>query len=351
MAEADYSALDEALDVLSGYGPDLANGLTSHAPMVVEALCAMGRPDSVFPWLERYRKGMLSRPSARERISTRDWRSALGRAERFADWSELFGEELKRAPWSRVLDEWLRRLAPGISASATHGVIRVGHAVRSLGESASTNRLRELADALASWASTYQELPTAPGGRPASVSDAIRKVPLVPADGRRFHGTITSSLEALGEFPDFATVIDFIDVSGPPDRLASELTEAFARVYLANAHDVLTAIVFIHGVTSIAAVAAMLPHLEDVVTASTALRFAWQASAALYAAFGTLPPAVDIEPRNESVDTLLDRAIAHGDEHAIKFTEACLRQHAFDRSPAYLAAVHGALGALPRVNG
>jgi len=42
-------------------------------------------------------------------------------------------------------------------------------------------------------------------------------------------------------------------------------------------------------------------------------------------------------------------AVAHGDEHAIKFTETCLRHHALNPSPAYLAAARNALDMLPPV--
>jgi hypothetical protein len=45
---------------------------------------------------------------------------------------------------------------------------------------------------------------------------------------------------------------------------------------------------------------------------------------------------------------LVDMAVAHGDEHAIKFTEACLRPHTMNPSPAYLAAARNALDMLPR---
>ena len=38
--------------------------------------------------------------------------------------------------------------------------------------------------------------------------------------------------------------------------------------------------------------------------------------------------AEDIEPREADEDDLVDRAIAHGDEHVIKFTEACLQRYA-----------------------
>jgi hypothetical protein len=342
--------MDEALELLSAYGPDLANGLTSHAPMAAEALCALGRPDAVMPWLDHYRHGMLPRPAPVERITRDNWRSALARDDRFADWSTFFKEELARAPWPTVLNEWVGQLAPGICASAAHGVIRVGHAVRSLDAGATPLRVQELADGLGYWAAWYQQLPTdlAAGPQPVPPRMAIERVPLVPAEQRHFAGTIVSSLEALGQFPAFAPVIGMLDLSGDPQALLAELSDVFARVYLANVHDVLTAIVFVHGVTDLAALDAMLPHL-DAGTARTAVRYAWQASCGLYAAFGSRPtPLGVIEPVPEERDALIDMAVTHGDEHAIKFTEACLRFDARTPSPAFRAAARNAMAVLPR---
>jgi hypothetical protein len=34
---------------------------------------------------------------------------------------------------------------------------------------------------------------------------------------------------------------------------------------------------------------------------------------------------------------VIDRAVFSGDEHAIKFTEACLREHALTPNPVFLA--------------
>src|SRR5207247_164333 len=190
-----YAPLDEALDRLSGYGPALANGNFNHAPMVAEALCALGRPEAVMPWLERYRPRMLPRASAGEPIRSGEWHGALGQRERFAAWSEFFAEELCEASWRAVLDPWAERLAPGIAAAATHGAIRVGHAVRSLEAGETPQRLAELADALANWAASYLELPMAGGhvDRAPTPREAIGRVPLVPAEQRR-PGSITAAL-------------------------------------------------------------------------------------------------------------------------------------------------------------
>ena len=343
--------LDDALELLAADGPGLRNGNTTHAPMVAEALCALGRPEAVIPWLERYRAGALRRPPRLEPIDRVHWRSALAQEKRFSDWSAFFADELAEAPWREVLDRWVARLAPGFCAAATHGVIRVGHAARALGERESPRRVTELADALASWASTYQELPTARGVaiHPAAApSVAIARVAVVPREQRRFTGTIVSSLEGLSAFPDFAPVIGMLDAERDPSALVAELADVFARVFLANAHDTLTALVFAHGVTSIAALANLLPHVSEP-TARASLPFAWQSACGLYATFGSRPASTaELDPEAvEDPQSVIDRAIANGDEHAIKLAEACLSSAARADSPAFGAAAGRALELLP----
>jgi hypothetical protein len=344
-ATPDYAAIDAALDFLAPYGPDLANGMTSHAPMVAEAMIALDRAHAVLPWLEKARPELTPRPAAVAAIEPSAWRSALGREERFSDWSAFFAAELAEARWQRVLARWAERLAPGICAAATHGVLRAGHAARSLAHGESPARIRELADGLALWASAYQTLP-APTQRSVGTlgaREAIDVVPVVPLGERRFTGTIVGSLAALGEQPAFAAAIDLLDVRPRAAAVVTGLTETFARVFLANARDCLSTIVFVHGVTSAAALRSLLPHLDDA-AARAAIAFAWQAGAGLYAAFATAPAcAGPIEPPLATREELIDRAIASGDDHAIKLTEACLREHAIAGSPVYLAAAQRGL--------
>lgn len=341
--------LDRALEYLGDCGPELRNGMTTHAPMVAEALCALGRPDAVMPWLERYAAQALPRPPRRERIERAGFRAALAREDRFSDWSAFFADELANAKWPELLDTWVARLAPGICAAATHGVIRVGHAARALGELETPLRIRELADALASWASTYQELPSAgtPAARSFRPREAIARVAPQPRAQRVFEGTIVSSLHGLDRFPDFAHVIGLLDVSREPAEVVAELSEVFAQVLLDNAHDALTAIVLSHGVTSVAALANLLPHVSAA-TARAALPYAWQASCGLYATFGSAgAQAPATEPAGGSAAELAERAIAHGDEHAIKLAEACLAAHARRPSPVLLEAPRRVLALLP----
>ena len=345
-----YTPLDEALETLTPFGIELRNGNSNHAPMVAEALCALGRPEAVMPWIARYRERMLPRPGVDARIRRENWRFALGERARFADWSAFFAEELQEAPWRQVLDCWMDRLAPGFCAAATHGVIRVGHAVRGLADCETPQRLHEFADAFASWAATYRELPTC--GHTANgmmrPSQAIARVAVVPPDRRNYAGNITASFAMLDDLPEFATSVGLIDTSGDLSPLVAELTEVFARVYLANAHDIRATIAFIHGVTSIAALGNIGPQVSEQ-TARAAVRYAWQSGCALYACFGGDTAMLeDIEPREQDGDELVDRAIEHGDEHVIKFTEACLHRYALGASSAYLAAVDHARDMIPR---
>jgi hypothetical protein len=51
---------------------------------------------------------------------------------------------------------------------------------------------------------------------------------------------------------------------------------------------------------------------------------------------------------DDSAADLIDIAVAHGDEHVIKFAEVCLREDAINPSPAYRAAAIHAMTMLKR---
>ncbi len=389
----DYSQMDAALAYLRDYGPDLSNGFTNHAPMVSEALAAMGRADAVMPWLTKnwpLRNLLMPRESASSTISTANWQDALGN-DRPMEWAAFFENELSGTHWQDVVAAWTARLAPGISSGAAHGVIRVGHAVRSLTEQENAARLRELAGAFGYWASCYETLPVAdyslspppcgevgelsdPGGgslkmastvphpkfakqistspqgggeadgKPLSPREAIALVPFSPGDARTTRGGFTTGLRSLHDFPGFAPVICMVDVGGA--HALSELTETFTRVYLANAHDPYTVIAFIHGVTACVSLRSLAPYL-DAKTTHAALRYAWQTGAALYSVYGSAKPDwSDVTPPQETTEELISLAVKTGDDHAIKFTEACLREYAVNPNPVYLAAARHAIAVL-----
>src|SRR5207244_10442517 len=87
------------------------------------------------------------------------------------------------------------------------------------------------------------------------------------------------------ELPEFAPAIGLADLDGDIGERLAQLTELFARIFLANAHDVPTTIAFVHGVTSLAALGHIAPQV-NAMTARSLLRHGWQTGCGLYACYG-----------------------------------------------------------------
>ena len=339
-------AMEEALGLLAKTGPEYAGRLANHGPMAAEALIVLGRPDAVVPWVEKYRRRLYEHPPGGHPIDAKAWREALGQGGRVGDWIVFFDRQVEERPWKDVLKEWVPLLAPGVIAAAFHGVIRTAHAVRSLDARESRARRRELAEGLGYWAATYEVLPESAavtGHRTPSA--AMSEVPSLPVERQIHTGNITDRLAPLDRFPPFAGVANMVDANGDASGFISNLTETFAAVYLENVPPG-SVITYIHTVTGPSAIRLLLPHLNANARA-TLLRYGWQGAAALYAASGgkssSLAPAPTVKGDR---DDLVDRAVATGDEHAIKFTEACLREYALNPKPVYLAAARAAVGSL-----
>ena len=340
-------AMEEALELLAKTGPEYAGRLANHGPMAAEALVALDRPDAVVPWVEAYRRRLCEHPSVTRPIDPKAWREALGDGGRVGDWIAFFDRQVGGQPWKEILVEWVPRLSPGVIAAAFHGVIRTAHAVRSLGVEETRARRREFAEGLGYWAATYEALPESaePGTGHRMPSAAIGGVASLPADRQIGGGNITDRLAPLDHFPPFAGVADMVDTTGDSPGFISDMTETFAAVYLANVPPG-SVITYIHAVTGPSAIRLLLPHLDAKARAAL-LRYGWQGAAALYAASGgKWPSPTPVPAEKGGREDLVDRAVATGDEHAIKFTEACLREYALNPKPVYLAAARAAVARL-----
>ncbi len=348
MAASDYGSLDQSLGALRAFGPDLKNGLSNHVPMVAEALCALGESDASRTWVSAHLSTIADRPPAPFQLNPANWQGDLGKPPLFSDWQRYFETEISALGWQGALDRWAGRLAPGLFASATHGIIRTGHAARALAAGDTDLRKAELADGLALWAATYQALPTRWDTplRYGSVAEAFSHLPLVPREKQKTDGLITEALAPLNDLEVFAGIIAWLDVSGSPSSIAEDLARQQARHFLANVKSPLLAIVFTHAVTSVHAIVNLAPHVAPA-TLRSLLTYGWQAGAALYAAYADETTPADQAPPPEMAAEIVAAAVANGDDHVIKLSEACLAFHAQTGDQVFLSVPARARAYLP----
>jgi hypothetical protein len=338
MSTLDNVILDEGLSRLAGTGPEFAGGLSNHGPMAAEALLRLGRADEIGPWLDGYVTRLDAAPRPGDRITSASWRDALGDLRRVADWEAWFRACIAETGWRAVLSHWWPRLLPGLAAGATHGIIRTSHAARSLADAAAASadtaqREAELARGLAYWAAGYTELPGTPRtGGTLDLGAALGGLPRAQEIPRR--NLITETLGAgLSAQPGFPAAMGALR---PPGNVAADLyalAREFARVFLVYGRA--RPIALLHAVTAPVAARSVLPLLDESIARPT-YDALWQVGAALYAVYtGALTPEPLPSGPPAPPDVLADRAVAVGDEHAIKLTEACLRLHAERPDPLF----------------
>jgi len=176
--------LDEAYERFARTGPEWGeSSLTNHGPMAVEVLVRRGLAADVHRWVDAYLGKLSELPSVSDRITDATWQDALGDGRRVGDWSAYFEEQMREHPWREVLVTWWPRLLPGIVAGATHGVIRVSHAVRTLlGGDTSPAAVTELAHGLAFWAARMRAVPgAAEVDGTLEVGAALDAIPRIPS--------------------------------------------------------------------------------------------------------------------------------------------------------------------------
>lgn len=338
--------LDQALDLLRETGPEFGAGYSNHGPMATEALVALGRGEEVVPWVLEYRTNLEDLPTSRQRLRDIGHQDALGRYDLFPEWLDLIRGQVTELGWRTVVARWIPTLAGGLSGAAMHGLIRTAHAVRALERYETPERVEELSRALAYWAARYQALPVTGSGQGLLPS---RAVPSVTSARGHINGRLINErlaeLATYGPFSSAASLVEPVRV----DRhlFLDDLTRTFADVYLANIQaGSRAAIAFIHGVTGPHAVRLLLEHVNHG-TADELLVRVWQAAAGIYSAYGE-PGAASTYDRDDKqdVEDIVEQAIRTGDEHAIKFVEACLDEHRRNPDALFLAVAADAAARL-----
>lgn len=331
---------DDALKSLAGTGPEYGDGSSNLGAVVAAALIAMNRAHAAPPWVKGYRRSLEEPPPLVQPITRNSWQSALGDPLRSSDWAAFFRRELSQAAWPTVLSDWLPRLAPGLSGAAGYGLIRTAHALHQLAAEYILPREVELAAGLGYWASRYRKLPGILGSTTTGTlapAEAVSRIKWQHKARLPRFTSISDGLQGLRGFSPFTGIINLVTIPAKQEILISRTTEVFARVILAHGHEPDCLLPFIQAVTVPSALRYIIPHLDGEPVLAI-LRYGWQFAGAMYAVYGQANPVDDFEPPNDDLDSLIDRAVATRDEHAIIFTEACLREYIQTPKPVYLAA-------------
>ncbi len=324
--------LAEAYQRLHHAGPEWDdNSLTNHGPMTVEVLIRRGRDADVHPWVDRYVSRLDDLPAATDPVTDDTWREAMGDGDRIADWTTYLTRQTAERPWREVLALWWPRLLPAIAAGTTHGVIRTSHAVRALladtEEDSAT--VTELAHGLAFWAARARYVPgvEAPAGT-LGAREAFRGLPRIGSQ----EGNVAGRFAQLAELPAWPVSLTALRAPADPDDARARLTElvdAATVGYLGYGHT--SPVLLVHTATAPNAVLHTLPALPRELWADS-LTAAWAACAAITVAYapGAAPPREELPaaPTGEDlVAEMVDRAVAHGDEHVIKFTDTATESY------------------------
>jgi hypothetical protein len=331
-----------------GGDEDGDHGLTNHGPMAAEVVVRRGLDLRLDVWLDRYVTRLTELPAPTTRIT--DWRAALGDARRIADWTAFFRAEVRARPWREVLATWWPRLLPGIAAGSTHGVIRVGHAVRTLTTTTAPAApaeegaaavdelaLDELASGLAFWAARARALPGGSGRGSLSPAAALDGLPALPDRT----GLIAHRLTRLGALPAWpgavASLAVPVEAARVPAVLAALVDAATVR-YLRVGRD--APVLLVHTATAPNAVLHCLPVLPAHLWGPS-LTAAWTAAAAITVTYAG-PPArsTALARAGDPVGVLLDRAADHQDEHVLKFADTAVESYERTGDTGALAAAH-----------
>ncbi|MGL5830119.1 MAG: questin oxidase family protein, partial [Angustibacter sp.] len=318
---ANLSQLDEAFARFHETGPEFQGWLSNHGPMASDALLRIGGGDRLGHWAHCYAGRLEELPRPRWVIRPEDWREAWGDPTRLGDWLRYFERALAERPWADVLAEFWPRLVSGAAASATHGLIRTGHAVRALAQETSPVRLAELAQALGYWAARWQPLTFAPTPAPNGQPDPERVQALLSEAATLLahpEGGFRPRLRELQARPGWVSVSTGLGQipQDVPAALTALATTGSAHYAHWGAGD---PVMLVHIITAPRAAGWVLPHLPTGLWDETWVHVS-QATAALTALYPAR--AWTSAELSRTAEPLAVAAVQHGDEHVVKLAEA-----------------------------
>ena len=289
--------------------------LANHLPMVLVAMHRLGGSDErLAEYFSIYREinRLCAPPPSVAPIPRETWTEALGEREREKDYRAFFEGEVGRLGARVAIARYLPTLLPGVSASATHGFMRLAYGVMRADDA-------EIAVALGYWAATYLELARASGAPPITDDPADVLVRMRSVETFRSvtveRDLLWHFMQAMGRKPEFAPVVDWLAI-GPEtyQRVRKASLALFAGTMDFCALHALTGCHWLR-------LLALETPLADV-----ALRYFWQAIAAVYPKidFPDLPDSETLEEWRQAPcpdwREIASAAVKSDDEHDLSLT-------------------------------
>jgi Questin oxidase-like len=249
--------------------------LANHLPMALVALRSLGASDrrlgEYFEWYRETNHLVLAPPRAAP-IERVHWTAALGERSRESDYRDFFHREVETLGARAAIGAYLPVLLPGLAASATHGFMRLAYGVMRQDDA-------EIATALGYWAATYLELGKASGAKPSTDNPAEVLLRMRSVASFRH---VETELDLLWHFmrgiaakPEFAGIVDALNIGPGTFQRAREASLAL----FAGTLDFCA----LHALTGCHWLRLLQPVNPD---PDSALRYFWQAIAALYPKIG-----------------------------------------------------------------
>ena len=269
-----------------GFSGEFPDFLANHLPMVLVAMHRLGGSDerlNAFFATYRDKNRLPPSPARVIPIARASWDASLGDRARESDYIAFFLSEVARTGARGAVASYLPRLLPGLAASATHGLMRLAYGVL-------RDDPEEIATALGYWSATYLELGVAGNDAPVTDDPAEVLLRMRPVESFRHVETeldlLWHFMRAMAAKPEFRPVVDSLAI-GP--KTAARMREASLALY-AGTMDFCA----LHAITGCHWLRMLRPATPD---PEPALRYFWQAIAALYPLIGfpELPDAEALE--------------------------------------------------------
>ncbi len=333
--------MDAHLDRFHRTAPSYDDGMSNHGPMVVEALETVGLSAYAAAFTDDALRVLEPLPSASEVVL------ALGDRQEAA-WIGHYRARIGATSVEAVVREALPGLLPGLMAGATHGLIRLSHAVRGWTRHPSEVRAEEVAHALGYWAAWYQSLPGEVGTQPSlDLQTAMAALSGLTESERSSAGFIMDRVRAVDGVPRFLEAITKVDLrSTATSAFLSEMVGIAARIMLTSTG---SGFAQLHAITATAAVRPLLPYI-DPANELDLRKAVFHAVASLHAAHGGSAAWVDWTAPSTlpEPDALVEAAARTGADHAIKLAVAVSVEYPLRPDPALLAAAQAEIDRVTR---